>query len=129
MNTRNGERTEETRNVSLQSIVEFVCRQDVRALVAKLRRAGVRMASERVARTRSANVAGKTFVVTGTLAGYSRDEIQDLVKSLGGRAASSVSNKTDYVIVGKNPGSKLDKARQLGVKMLTEREFVEMISG
>jgi DNA ligase (NAD+) len=74
-----------------------------------------------------ADLAGKTFVVTGTLANYSRDEIEDLIKSLGGKATGSVSKKTSYVVAGEEAGSKLAKARELGVPVLTEAEFDKLI--
>lgn len=72
-------------------------------------------------------IAGKTFVVTGTLKGYSRNEIESLIKKLGGRASGSVSKKTDFVLAGAEPGSKLDKARELGVRVITEEEFEAMV--
>ncbi len=70
---------------------------------------------------------GKTIVVTGSLENFSRSEIENLIKKLGGKPASSVSSKTDYLIVGENPGSKLDKAKQLGVKIISEKEFMDII--
>ncbi len=73
------------------------------------------------------SLAGKTLVVTGTLKNYGRAEIEELIKTLGGKPAGSVSKKTDYVIAGEEAGSKLDKARQLGVPVLTEAEFEKMI--
>ncbi len=75
----------------------------------------------------AADLTGQTFVVTGTLEKYSREEIEDLIKSLGGKPTGSVSKKTDYVVVGENAGSKLDKARALGVPVLTEKEFDKLI--
>jgi DNA ligase (NAD+) len=66
-------------------------------------------------------------VVTGTLKNFSRDEIEGLIKQLGGKATGSVSKKTDYVVAGDNPGSKLDKAKQLGVPVLTEADFQKMV--
>ena len=72
-------------------------------------------------------MTGKTFVVTGTLARYSREEIEDLIKKLGGKATGSVSKKTDYVVAGEKAGSKLDKASELGVQVLTEDEFDKLI--
>src|SRR5262249_54935813 len=66
-------------------------------------------------------LAGKTLVVTGTLKGYSRADIEGLIRDLGGKAAGSVSKKTDYVVAGEEAGSKLDKARELGVPVLTEQ--------
>jgi DNA ligase (NAD+) len=74
-----------------------------------------------------ADLSGKTFVVTGTLQRYSRDEIEELIKTLGGKAAGSVSKKTSYVVAGESAGSKLDKARKLGVTVLTEGEFEKLI--
>lgn len=70
--------------------------------------------------------AGKTIVATGKLQNYTRDEIQMRITSLGAKAASSVSKKTDYLIAGEKAGSKLTKAQQLGVRILTEQEFEEM---
>ena len=70
---------------------------------------------------------GKTLVVTGALVKYSRDEINELIARHGGHAASSVSKNTDYVVAGEKAGSKLDKARQLGVKVISEAEFEAMI--
>jgi DNA ligase (NAD+) len=73
------------------------------------------------------DLQGKTFVVTGTLERYSRQEIEDLIKQLGGKATGSVSKKTDYVVAGAEAGSKLEKARALGVMVLTEDEFEKLI--
>jgi DNA ligase (NAD+) len=73
------------------------------------------------------DLTGKTFVVTGTLAKYSREEIEGLIKSLGGKAAGSVSKKTSYVVAGESAGSKLEKARELGVPVLTEKEFDKLV--
>jgi DNA ligase (NAD+) len=73
------------------------------------------------------DLSGKTFVVTGTLTRYSRDEIEDLIKKLGGKSTGSVSKKTDYVVAGEKAGSKLDKAKELGVPVLTEEEFDKLI--
>ncbi len=83
-------------------------------------------ATERVGGA-SQKLAGKTFVVTGTLTHYKRDEIEKLIADHGGRASSSVSKKTDYVIAGADAGSKLAKAEQLGVKVITEEEFRALI--
>jgi DNA ligase (NAD+) len=75
------------------------------------------------------DLTGKTFVVTGTLSRYSREEIEGLIKRLGGKASGSVSKKTDYLVAGEKAGSKLDKARELGVKVLTEDEFDKLFGG
>ena len=70
---------------------------------------------------------GKTIVVTGTLSKYTRDGIKELIVRLGGRAASSVSSKTDFVVAGEKAGSKLAKAEKLGVKVLSEEEFEKLV--
>jgi DNA ligase (NAD+) len=88
---------------------------------------GVVMEATERAGGASAKLAGKTFVVTGTLTHFKRDEIERLITQHGGRAASSVSKKTDYVIAGADAGSKLAKAQQLGVPVITEEDFRKMI--
>ena len=72
-------------------------------------------------------ITGKTFVVTGTLERADRKTVEALIESLGAKASGSVSKKTDYVIAGENAGSKLQKARELSVKVIDEKEFFEMI--
>jgi DNA ligase (NAD+) len=94
--------------------------------IEELRELGVRMTEEK-RETASSGIAGKTFVVTGTLTKYGRDEIENLIKSLGGKASGSVSKKTDFVVAGEKAGSKLEKAKSLGVPVLTEEEFEAMI--
>ena len=111
------------------SIAEFFRRKDAQEVIGKLRQAGVSMQAQRALRAESPAIAGKTFVVTGTLSTYSREEIEGLIRSLGGRAALNVSKKTDYVIVGDQAGSKLEKARRLGVKTLSEEEFEALRRG
>jgi len=70
---------------------------------------------------------GKTFVITGTLKNFSRDEAKEVVRAQGGSVSSSVSKQTDYVVAGENPGSKFDRANELGVKVLTEIEFQNIL--
>ena len=79
------------------------------------------------ARPAAADLTGKTFVVTGTLENFQREEIEALIRKLGGKATGSVSKKTDFVVAGEKAGSKLDKAKELGVPVLTEEEFEKMI--
>ena len=71
---------------------------------------------------------GMTFVLTGALEGYSRKEAEDIIEKFGGKTSSSVSKKTSYVLAGEASGSKLDKANKLGVKVITEAEFNDMIT-
>jgi len=73
------------------------------------------------------SIAGKTFVLTGTLPTLSRDEASALIRDAGGSVTGSVSKNTDYVLAGEEAGSKLDKAKELGVKVLTEKEFLQML--
>lgn len=94
-------------------------------LIEKLRAAGVNFIGEKTAK--SDLLAGKTIVATGSLTLYTRKEINDLIESLGGKAAGSVSKKTSYVVAGENAGSKLQKAAELGIPVLTEEEFKNMI--
>lgn len=96
-------------------------------IIQDLREAGVRLTEDVKAKVTSGPLMGKTVVVTGTLQNYSRKEIEDLIALHGGKATSSVSKKTDYVVAGDEAGSKLDKARQLGIKVLTEDEFKNLI--
>lgn len=96
-------------------------------IIQDLRDAGVKLTEDVKPKVTSGPLIGKTVVVTGTLQNYSRKEIEDAIALHGGKATSSVSKKTDYVVAGDEAGSKLDKARQLGVKVLTEDEFERLI--
>ena len=108
------------------SIVEFFSEPANRKLVEKLRKAGLRFTEERKA-PRDSRLAGKTFVFTGALAHRSREQAEELVVSHGGKVASSVSKKTDYVVVGTEPGSKYDKAKSLGITILDEAQFKKLL--
>jgi DNA ligase (NAD+) len=103
----------------------------VRNMIEDFKELGLKLTEEKrnvaAAEAGGVSLAGKTLVVTGTLKNYGRAEIEELIKTLGGKPAGSVSKKTDYVIAGEEAGSKLDKARQLGVPVLTEAEFEKMI--
>ncbi|MFH1791669.1 MAG: NAD-dependent DNA ligase LigA [Candidatus Omnitrophota bacterium] len=94
-------------------------------VIERLKKTGVKV-SEKTAAGAAGELSGKTFVVTGTLKRYSRGEAEELIRRLGGRAASSVSKKTDFLVSGEEPGSKLDKAKALGVPVLNEEEFRKM---
>jgi len=110
-----------------EGVAEFFSEPANRTLIKRLREAGVNMKDERPA-MKSSKFAGKTFVFTGTLERRSREEAEALVASHGGKAGSSVSKKTDYVIVGADPGSKFDKAKSLGVPILSETEFEKLVN-
>lgn len=100
-----------------------------RKLIDRLREAGVSMEAPKVVVDAAAGVAGKTFVLTGKLEGFTRDEAAALIASRGGKTSSSVSRKTDYVVAGSEAGSKLDKAESLGVTVLDEAAFRELMAG
>lgn len=112
--------------VVAESVYEFFHSPQGRKLIQELKELGVEMAEKRKAAT-TGPLSGKTVVVTGTLKNFSRKEIEDLIHQLGGKPSSSVSRNTDFVIVGQEPGSKLEKARQLGIKTLSEEEFLRLI--
>ena len=109
-----------------ESIVEFFSEAANRKLVKKLRDAGVRPTAEK-REVKSQKLAGKSFVFTGGLANRSREDAGELVQQHGGKVSGSVSKKTDYVVVGADPGSKYDKAKELGVTVLTEGEFEKLL--
>jgi DNA ligase (NAD+) len=108
------------------SVVAFFAAEENREIVRRLERAGVRTREE--VRVRGdLPLAGKTFVLTGALERFTRQEAERLITELGGRVASSVSRKTDYVVVGENPGSKYERAAALGVPILNEEEFLALV--
>jgi len=96
-------------------------------LVERLRQAGLVFEARR--KPRSAQLAGKTFVLTGTLASHTREQAKKMIEDAGGRVAGSVSKKTDYVVAGADAGSKLDKARELDVKVISEKEMEKLLAG
>ncbi len=110
-----------------ESVVRFFKDKHSLKLTDRLAKAGVQMRSEKKKVKGNSAVTGKTFVLTGGLASLSRDEAKEKIEALGGKSSSGVSKKTDYVIVGSDAGSKLQKAKELGVKTITEEEFLKMI--
>jgi len=108
------------------SIVEFFSEPANCQLIKKLRKAGVHPTAEKRV-VKSQKLAGKSFVFTGSLANRSREEAGELVIQHGGKVSSSVSKKTSYVVVGTDPGSKYEKAKELGVTILTEAEFEKLL--
>jgi DNA ligase (NAD+) len=109
-----------------ESIHEFFAEPRNRRLIERLR-AHLNFTGEK--KQRGTALAGKTFVLTGTLANYSRDAAKKMIEDAGGKVSGSVSKKTDYVIAGEDAGSKLDKAKELGVKVIGEEEMEELLNG
>ena len=100
-----------------------------KTVIEKLRAAGVNLKQEpRQVDTEGLPLAGKTFVVTGTLSGFSRSESESRIKDLGGKVTSSVTKNTDYVVVGESPGSKLAAAERLGTEILDESAFADLLA-
>jgi len=127
-----GAKTEELENVPevgpkvAASIAEFFTEPTNRNLIKKLNKAGLRPTAEK-REVKSQKLTGKSFVFTGGLANRSREEAGELVQQHGGKVGGSVSKKTDYVVVGTDPGSKYEKAKELGVTIVSEREFEKLI--
>ncbi len=111
--------------VVAESLRHFLSDRENRELLRRLAAAGLRLEAEQSSGPRP--LAGKKFVLTGTLARYSREQASELIIRLGGTASSSVSKKTDFVVAGADPGSKLAKARALGVRVIDEDEFEQMV--
>jgi len=112
--------------VMAEAVKEFFSQASVKKVITELKKAGVNMAQPKMEAPVS-NISGRTFVLTGELETFSRSEAEAKILELGGNATSSVSKKTDYLVLGKDPGSKYDKAKKLGVKILNENEFKELI--
>jgi len=108
------------------SIVEFFSEPANRQLIKKLRKAGVHPTTEK-RQVKSDKFAGKSFVFTGGLANRSREEAGEIVQQHGGKVSGTVSKKTNYVVVGTDPGSKYEKAKELGVTVLSEAEFEKLL--
>jgi DNA ligase (NAD+) len=120
--------TPEIGPIIAQSVYDYLHGEDGIETIRQLRQAGVLLEQpEGSVQTGEGPWSGTTWVVTGTLAKYSRDEIHQKIAALGGKAASSISKATDYLVAGEKAGSKLEKASQLGVSVLSEQEFERML--
>lgn len=111
--------------IMAESVVEFFSSDSTKELIVKLKEAGVNMKSTNV--VEDTRFSGMTFVLTGTLPTLKRAQASKIIESFGGKTSSSVSKKTTYVLAGEEAGSKLDKANKLGVQVISEEEFKEMI--
>jgi len=109
------------------SVSLFFQQRANRAMIERLRKLGVSMTAPKRARAAAGKLAGKTFVLTGTLPNLTRDEAAELITEAGGKVSGSVSKKTDYVVAGSDPGSKYDKAQSLGVAILDEDELRKLL--
>ena len=109
-----------------EAVKEFFSRSENKKLVEELLRNGVKIKKQETTNKKQI-FSGQTFVFTGTLQQLTRDEAQDMVRSLGGEVSGSVSKNTTYVVAGESAGSKLEKARNLGVEVLSEDEFLKLL--
>jgi len=109
-----------------QSIFDWFKDKNNLHLLEKLEKTGIRLKKDK--KIKSGKLEGKSFVVTGTLESMSREKAKDLIRGLSGNVNESVSKKTDYVVVGSEPGSKYEKAKKIGIKILSEKEFINLIS-
>ena len=114
--------------ISASALVEFFANPQNQQILDRLEKAGVNFASLETNSVEDASLTGLTFVITGTLPSMGRSEMEKLIKRHGGKVSSSVSKKTSYLVAGENAGSKLTKANDLGVKVISEAELLEMIS-
>lgn len=111
--------------ITALSITDWFAQEQSRRIIERLRIAGVNFSSKRSVDDQ--RFAGKTFVLTGALSKFTRDEATEKIELFGGKVSGSVSKKTTFVVVGENAGSKERKARELGIKILSEDEFLEML--
>ncbi|MCM8800437.1 MAG: NAD-dependent DNA ligase LigA [Candidatus Omnitrophica bacterium] len=119
------DRIPEVGPIMAESIAEYLSQPQTRRLIEELRKAGLNF-KEEVSEVKT-GLTGKTVVFTGELKNYTRLEAEDLVRRLGGNVSSSVSKNTDLVVLGENPGSKYEKAKKLGIKIINEEEFLNLI--
>ena len=120
------EKINEIGPIMAKSIFKFFRSKENKNVIEKLKKAGVNTSSK--LKVQGSRVfSGKSVVVTGSLETFSRQEIEELIRIQGGNASSSVSKKTDFLVAGKDSGSKFDKAKKLGVKIINENEFKKMI--
>src|SRR4030042_3104858 len=111
-----------------ESVYQYLRNPRHRAIIGDLLTVGVQP-QPAAPKKRTGRLQGKTLVVTGTLKGFSRQQAEQAIREAGGKVSSSVSKKTDFLFAGEDPGSKLHKARELGVEVITEEQFAKMLAG
>jgi DNA ligase (NAD+) len=109
------------------SIVNFFSGTHNRHLIEQLQRAGVQMSAHKNRKRINGTLLGKTFVLTGTLDSMTRDEAKHRIEALGGKVVASVSKSTSFLVIGSDPGTKLEKARTLGIQLLDEEKFLNIV--
>jgi DNA ligase (NAD+) len=109
------------------SVVDWFKVAANQSLIEKLQKAGLQFSNLEKIATKATNLTGKTFVITGTLSSLKRNEAKDLIEKFGGKVSNSISAKTDFLVVGEDAGSKLAKAEKLGIKQLSETEFLAIV--
>jgi len=117
----------EVGSVMAESIVDFFTQENTQRLIKKFKEAGLNL-QEKIIPIKKSPLTGKTVVFTGELKNFSRSGVERMVRQFGGNASSSVSKNTDLVVIGKNPGSKYETAKKLGVKIISEKEFTGLIA-
>ena len=118
--------TDDVGEITANNIIEFFAQEQTKDIIERLKNLGVNMESMQEENIDN-RFEGKIFVLTGALETYSRKEAEDLIEKYGGKTSSSVSKKTSYVLAGEDAGSKLTKARELGITIITEKEFEDMV--
>ena len=119
--------TQDIGNIIAESIVNYFKNEDNLKMIEKLKQLGVNTKYLGVEEKQTEEFSNKTFLLTGTLEQFTRDEASQIIENLGGKTVKSISKKTSVLIVGKSPGSKYEKAQQLGVTIWDENEFLEKI--
>jgi DNA ligase (NAD+) len=125
-NVRKSERLTDIGKEMIKSLCDYVKKPENREVMEELILLGVKVEKESL-QQEVGKLTGKTIVITGTLENFTRQQAEQAIRDAGGKASSSVSKKTDFVLAGKNAGSKLDKALKLAVKVINEKQFLAML--
>jgi DNA ligase (NAD+) len=109
-----------------KSVIDFFKLESTHKMIQKINKSGIKQVAKTIS-VKDSKIIGKTFVITGSLESIGRSKAEEIIKGLGGRAGSSISKSTDFLVVGSEPGSKLKKAKELGINILNEEEFLKLI--